>query len=53
MEFISRMIHEIIHFFGLTKQFQKVEFFETEEAATTIEKADHYIDREEDYGEDD
>lgn len=28
------------------------EFFETEEAATTIEQADHYIDREEDYGED-
>lgn len=29
------------------------EFFETEEAATMIEQADHYIDREEDYGEDD
>lgn len=29
------------------------EFFETEEAATTIEHADHYIDREDDYGEDD
>jgi hypothetical protein len=28
------------------------EFFETEEAATKVERADHYIDREEDYGED-
>lgn len=28
------------------------EFFETEEAATKIERVDHYIDREDEYGED-
>jgi len=28
------------------------EFFETEEAATKVERADQYIDKEDDYGED-
>ena len=29
------------------------EFFETEEAATRVEQADQYVQKEEDYGEDD
>ena len=28
------------------------EFFETEEAATRVERADQYVQKEEDYGED-